>query len=224
MGTAITRDNRTFVPISYIEKHFNVNVRMNEAAEAIYISQIPNEDNVAPTQMQGDYIDQNAIVAAWRNGDRTGLTSGLSPMNREVLARAVAILQEIGIEGMTDTQIKRALYNWFAANVTYDRQFLNNAPGARPNPNSSNAHGALISGTAICYGYAYAYQLFMDILGIGGVTVHGMSPTGSHAWNLVNIDGNWHVVDVPWRLINVSSQYMWNRGFRWDRNSIPEAR
>jgi hypothetical protein len=220
IGTAITRDNRTFVPISYIEKHFNVTVIWDEAEQAIYISQSASGDE----QTQENYYDHNAIVAAWRNGDRTGVTSGLSPMNREVLVRAAAILQELGIEGMTDTQAKRALYNWFAANVVYDRQFLNNAPGARRNPNSDNPHGALINGVAICYGYAYAYQLFMDMLGIGGVTVHGISPTGSHSWNLVKIDEDWHVVDVPWRLIDVSSQYLWNRGFRWDRDSIPEAR
>ena len=222
MGTPMLRDGRIFVPLAYISEHFNVDVKWDSEAQAVYISKdLPARYRI-PSVLPEDSYDHNAIIAAWRRGDKSG--ASLSRMNREVLLMASSLINEIVNDEMTDAQIKMAFYHWFIDNVPYDRQFLNRAPGARPNPNSDNAYGALVNRTAICYGYAYAYQLIMDMLGIPGVTVHGRSPTGAHAWNVVEIDGVWRLVDIPWRLVNVSSQYMWNRGFRWDRASIPEAR
>ena len=65
------------------------------------------------------------------------------------------------------------------------------------------AYGALVQGTAVCAGYAHAYQLLMQRVGIPTwyVTGTSVSPAGQivgHAWNLVLLDGEWYYTDVTW--------------------------
>ena len=64
------------------------------------------------------------------------------------------------------------------------------------------AYGCLINHQAVCEGYARAFQLIMQKLGIecryvsGTATSSGV--TESHAWNYVVIDGTPCYVDVTW--------------------------
>ena len=65
------------------------------------------------------------------------------------------------------------------------------------------AYGALVQGTAVCAGYSHAYQLLMQRVGIPTWYVTGSSfaPNGQlvgHAWNLVQLDGEWYYTDVTW--------------------------
>ncbi len=67
------------------------------------------------------------------------------------------------------------------------------------------AYGALVSGKAVCAGYASAYQLLLHEAGIASWRVSGSSidPTSGesipHAWNLVWLDGETCVwTDVTW--------------------------
>lgn len=66
------------------------------------------------------------------------------------------------------------------------------------------AYGALVSGKAVCAGYAAAYQLLLREAGIQAWTVTGTSqdPTQNiavpHAWNLLWIDGECFYTDVTW--------------------------
>ena len=67
------------------------------------------------------------------------------------------------------------------------------------------AYGALVSGKAVCAGYASAYQLLLQRVGICSFKVSGSSirPTSGipepHAWNLVMIeDGVCVYTDVTW--------------------------
>lgn len=53
-------------------------------------------------------------------------------------------------------------------------------------------------------GYAEIFKLCADKAGFDSVTVSGKVPpragyiNNGHAWNLVNIDGKWKVVDTTW--------------------------
>jgi len=67
------------------------------------------------------------------------------------------------------------------------------------------AYGALVSGQAVCAGYAAAYQLLLREAGIAAWTVTGSSVDPSsnqpipHAWNLVWLDADTCVwTDVTW--------------------------
>ncbi len=70
--------------------------------------------------------------------------------------------------------------------------------------NDQNAYGALVEGKAVCNGYTRAYQHLMNKVGIPAWYVRGTSnnPTTNtpigHAWNLVELDGQWYYTDVTW--------------------------
>ncbi|WP_084075503.1 DUF2510 domain-containing protein [Demequina sp. NBRC 110052] len=67
---------------------------------------------------------------------------------------------------------------------------------------SQEAYGLLGEGTAVCTGYAEAYLLLADAVGLEAVIVTGETrsgyTTGGHAWNRVKVDGEWLVIDTTW--------------------------
>lgn len=61
-----------------------------------------------------------------------------------------------------------------------------------------NAGGAIIDNQAVCQGYAMAFTYLCQAAGIECITVKGETESGSHAWNMVKIDGKWYHLDVCW--------------------------
>lgn len=66
-----------------------------------------------------------------------------------------------------------------------------------------NPYGALVNGKSVCEGYARAFKVIMNKLGIGCVLVQGYACVTEngyepHAWNYVQADGNWYGVDATW--------------------------
>jgi len=65
-----------------------------------------------------------------------------------------------------------------------------------------SAYDALYGKLAVCQGYALAFQKFMDAMGIESQIVKGDINTplavGSHAWNVVKLNGAWYSVDCTW--------------------------
>lgn len=64
--------------------------------------------------------------------------------------------------------------------------------------NEHNAYGALVDKKAVCDGYAKAFQLLCNELGIECVTVNGYANGDRHAWNCVKFADKWYHVDVTW--------------------------
>ena len=64
------------------------------------------------------------------------------------------------------------------------------------------AYGALIEGTSVCAGYARSYQLLLQAVGIPCLYLTGTADNGyqigGHAWNLVQLDGQWYYCDPTW--------------------------
>ncbi|MCE6056661.1 hypothetical protein J7889_03635 [Mycoplasmopsis agalactiae] len=90
-------------------------------------------------------------------------------------------------------------YKWVTKNIKYDF--------SRDNLNENqNPYSALIKMSTVCTGYAKAFMMLMNELGIpcrlvtghadyGTLTGSGGSAT-RHAWNMVEIDGEWYHVDT----------------------------
>jgi hypothetical protein len=60
------------------------------------------------------------------------------------------------------------------------------------------AYGCLIQNKCVCEGYAKAYKLILDTLGIECVFVSGTGNDELHAWNLLQLEGEYYWVDVTW--------------------------
>lgn len=70
-------------------------------------------------------------------------------------------------------------------------------------PYAHEPYGALVTGEAVCEGYAEALMLLCDKYSIPCIGVFGDGNNGSatepHKWNLVKMeDGKWYAVDVTW--------------------------
>jgi transglutaminase/protease-like cytokinesis protein 3 len=147
---------------------------------------------------------------------------------------------------MDELDKKFAILRWIITWSVYDPEFLSNSPTAQPNPNNDNPYGLFVDQLAICFGFTHTFQLFMDLLDIECITVHGYDFTGGrHVWNLVHIDGIWSAIDVTLevtlhnplgvgiehvpesinhRHVNLSCDHLWDvRKHRWDRDAFPVA-
>ena len=94
---------------------------------------------------------------------------------------------------LCQTDLEKVFYvhEWLVQNIAYDREHLRDDV-----QDDHNLRGALLEGTAVCDGYAKTYALTLRKLGITGVLV--TSKDIGHAWNMVELDGNWYQVDCTW--------------------------
>lgn len=70
-------------------------------------------------------------------------------------------------------------------------------------PHCYDAYGCLVLHRAVCDGYASAFQLLMQKLGVECGRVVGRSTSratgeGSHAWNYIRLSDGYYFVDVTW--------------------------
>ena len=86
---------------------------------------------------------------------------------------------------MTDLEKLLALHDYLITHCAYDQSLT-----------MVTAYDALVSGSAVCQGYTMAYRALLDRVGIDSTVV--ASEAMNHAWNLVELDGNWYHVDVTW--------------------------
>ena len=115
----------------------------------------------------------------------------------------------------------RAADEYLCSRLFYDHSALNTAVSVSAAENSGSqsvacndayriytSAAAFLGGTdhltmgAVCEGYAKAFKVLCDQLGVPAVCVSGLSDksrTGSgHMWNLAQIGGVWYLVDVTW--------------------------
>ncbi len=58
--------------------------------------------------------------------------------------------------------------------------------------------GVLLKGYGVCDSYSRAYQMLLDAFGIRNHRQEGTGNGGSHAWNVVQLEGKWYNIDVTW--------------------------
>ncbi len=80
-----------------------------------------------------------------------------------------------------------AVHDYICEHVEYSYETRDKVPGY----DYRSAYDALTSGQTVCTGYALLFQKFMDMMGIPCFVAYG----NNHAWNIVNIDGNWYHID-----------------------------
>ena len=196
----------------------------------------PEEAPPAPEPEKPWSYDSGRLLAAWKAGD----WSHLHTKDREILDVCDGVIASLISADMSDYDKELAIHDWMIDWGSYDSDTLNHQQNAQPNPDHDNPYGFLIGKKGICLGYTSTFQLFMDMVGIECITVHGTaySKTEEHAWNMVSLDGEWYCVDVTWddpttyssvsRLtahmyFNVTSEYLRGRDHQWDASSVSEA-
>lgn len=61
-----------------------------------------------------------------------------------------------------------------------------------------SAYGTLVTGEAVCEGYAKSLQIILPKIGIPCLTVRGESNGVLHMWNVVELNNEWYHLDPTW--------------------------
>lgn len=186
-----------------------------------------------PNEEEMPLYDTAPVVEAYRTGD----TSALSEEDAAILEICRQVLEAEIDNDMSPAEQELAVHDWIIDHAAYDE--------THSSPNRSHPYGLLVEGQAICMGYANTFQLFMDLLDIPCVTVIGASSDSrqDHAWNLVQLDGDWYAVDTTWddplggfvdvpaanesghhTYFNVTSDFLRQTDHQWDYDAVQEAK
>ena len=112
-------------------------------------------------------------------------------------ARVDKILAETIAPDMSRVEMALSLHDYLVLHCAYDWNVAN-GKGASSD-NVYTAYDALMKGNAVCQGYAMAYNLLLNKVGMETDYVTSVIPNqGSHGWSLVKIGETWYHVDVTW--------------------------
>ena len=103
------------------------------------------------------------------------------------------LLEELDLEGESDYQKIRTIYDYLCENVTYDNENLNN----QNHTLKFTAYAALIDGTAVCQGYASLFYRLALTLGVDARLIAG-DAGGPHAWNIARLNDLYYNLDSTW--------------------------
>lgn len=121
----------------------------------------------------------------------------------EILAEGKKIIGSIITSDMDDAAKRRAIYDYLEANTTYDdaacdNAMENNFQGMDNNYRDSfSTYGILVKKVGVCQSYAYAFDYLCELAGVNCIVVTGdIMGYLPHAWNKVEVDGEWLSIDV----------------------------
>ena len=123
-------------------------------------------------------------------------------------AAADAFLADIDRSG-TQYDVALRIHDKLIDMMTYDTDLCNNPERDRFHDLGHTAYGALVANSlgtpnyAVCDGYSLAYEYLLQQCGIPVAYIGGYGGSkpdnlGGHAWNVVNIEGEWYEVDSTW--------------------------
>jgi|GEM_PF-1575561 len=129
-----------------------------------------------------------------------------------VAAEIERVVGEVVDDGMSDEQKVVALNGYLAEHAEYDYDALATRDDllADEVPHAWVATGVLLDGRGVCASYAQAFKALADAAGLTSVYVTGTATVSGegHAWNKVQVDGAWRVVDPTWNDSPVADQYL----------------
>jgi hypothetical protein len=125
-------------------------------------------------------------------------SEAIKSMQAEIDTTVNKMLSEMN--GMSDFQKLDYINTYLAVNSTF---LLGQDSDGDANYNST-IYNAFAGGTAKqgdiqCVGYAHAVQYLLDRVGINSMVITGITDKGaSHAWNILDLNGDWYNYDVTW--------------------------
>ncbi len=110
------------------------------------------------------------------------------------------ILDSLNVSHKSDLEKIAAVYDYICENVNYNESA----------ENCFTAYGALVDGDAVCQGYSLAMLRMLDELGLNGDVILGTSDDiVNHMWNIVNLDGEYFLLDATWDSHSADPCYAW---------------
>ena len=165
------------------------------------------------------------------------IVNGKPIPNEEIQATTMAgvvrqIIDENVNTSMSEYEKELALHDYMIYHCHYGDDDRNKA-------SYHTAYGVLVDQVAVCQGYAYAFELLLNCVGVDCRYIVGDAgdPAESHAWNQVCIDGKWYNVDSTWDdpvaeelvanegylFFNISDDYLSKLQHTWIREDYREC-
>lgn len=171
-GIAELVENMTYdyPELFYIDKKFNVTSGLRR------------------TDLNPKYIYNKSQVAAFR---------------RQLESVTNEITEELINEHQSEYDKALVLHDYLKKNIQYDYPALESmSRNGKGFEDSYTVVGALVKQKCVCAGFSLAMKMLCDKIGLECHIVSGIGNSsiyhGSHAWNLVRINGYYHHVDVTW--------------------------
>lgn len=199
--------------VAYLERGM---VAQESSIDVTYWMQTHGFDGISDALLEAATQNPYIFVQAWETWQDGGMarvrptyTYDDAEAERRRAATQQAAADALVASGAqaaaTDADRVTAIHDFIVSTATYDvgafEQIRSDATGARVDQ-SQEAYGILVMGTAVCNGYAQAFQVMAEQAGLDAVIVTGSDSAGatggSHAWNKVNVDGRWVLVDTTW--------------------------
>ncbi len=127
--------------------------------------------------------DGRVVEIALQYNETAGKAEQSKQKFQEKAAEILSVARTLG----SDYAKEKYVHDKLAAKVTY-------AADASMN---QSAYSALVNGQTVCAGYTRAFQYLMQQLGIPCYYCRGYSGE-NHAWNIINLYGDYYNVDVTW--------------------------
>lgn len=107
---------------------------------------------------------------------------------RQSLIDGVVDLKVNELIGSNDYETVRAVYEYLILSTDYSMD----------SPDNQNICSVFLDKKSVCNGYAKAAQYLLNYCGIPCIIVNGTASQGAHAWNIVEINGEYYHMDATW--------------------------
>jgi len=108
-------------------------------------------------------------------------------IQEQIDKRVDEMLSGISVQD-SDYQKVKYVFETLVQEVDYEKDSENN----------QNIISVFLNGKTVCQGYACATQYLLKLLNVQSMVITGKANGESHAWNLVQMDGNYYYVDTTW--------------------------
>ena len=147
-----------------------------------------NRNTVYKTVYTGQ--EYSRFTPSYLYGTGDPVVPGPGPLAEQIQADIDTACRQIDAMIPSDAdayQKAETVYSWLIGQTEYAET-----------ENDQSVAGVFHDRIAVCAGYAAAFQLLAEHVGLECIYVEGSSLTGGegHAWNIVSIDGTWYYVDV----------------------------
>ena len=132
-------------------------------------------------------------------------------LNQPIPKEVADLARDITRDCKTEAERAKALYDWITGHITYDwKVWADIVAGANTYTQPQDPLSVIQRGTGVCAGYAWLFDAFAssvgldatfvigDVRGYRGTTDDNLVSPYQHAWNSVQIDGQWYLVDSTW--------------------------
>lgn len=139
--------------------------------------------HLATREIQYEYTKSTATIRV----TQSYLTT---PQQEQVVDTVIKqVIAELNVAAMSDYDKVKFVNDYIVKNTVYSEQ---------TSASAHSAYAVAYEGKGVCQGYALFAQKLLTTLGIESLYVVGEVYTGGHAWNLVEVDGEWYHLDTTW--------------------------